>query len=167
MKEITIESKVLETAAKESYDAFVTAVMGAIKTAVDGELTLETMARLNNDQITLWAFGILHEEMMDGGYVQLFNNGYGPFLFDNPFLKILKAWGLRDLAKQLYAARKIFYDNREQLEREYSDEDFMALFEKFPQLDSLDDDFVENEEQYVAQIAYYIDEHLESFVKVI
>lgn len=166
MKEITIENSVLQTAAEESLDRFIAVVLDAIKISVGGELTAETMAQLGNDQITLWAFSILHEEMMDGGYVQLLHNGYGPFLFDNPFLKILKQWGLRDLTKQLYAARKIFFDNREQLESDCSDEEFMALFEKFPQFDSLDDDFVENEEHYVAQIAYYIDEHLDHFVHV-
>lgn len=167
MKEVTISDSALRAAASESIDAFVRVVLDAIKNAVGGELTLETMSALTNEQITLWAFSIVHEEVMDGGYVQLLHNGYGPFLFDNPFLKILKAWGLRDLVKQLYDARKLFFDNREVIERDCTDEEFMALFERFPQFDSLDDDFVEHEEEYVEALAHYIDEHLDAFVKVV
>lgn len=167
MREVTISDTALREAASEGIDAFVKVILDAIKDAAGGELTLETMSELTNEQITLWAFSIVHEEVMDGGYVQLLHNGYGEFLFNNPFLKILKSWGLRELTKQLYDARKLFFDNREDLERDCTDEEFMLLFEKYPQFDSLDDEFVENEEEYIEAIAHYIDEHIEQFVKIV
>ena len=43
----------------------------AIKDAVGGELNATTMSELNSDQITLWAYRILRDEVMDGGFVQL------------------------------------------------------------------------------------------------
>ena len=55
----------------------------------------------------------------------------------------------------------------EELTRECSDEEFMALFEQFPHYDDLDDEFVENEESYVDGVAYYVDEHLANFVTII
>lgn len=54
-----------------------------------------------------------------------------------------------------------------ELEKERSDEDFMALFEQFPQFDEFDDSFVENEEEWTAMIAHYVDEHLDNFVHVV
>jgi hypothetical protein len=42
----------------------------------------------------------------------------------------------------------------------------MALFEQFPDFDDLDDAFVENEEEWTAAIARYVDEHIGDFVKV-
>lgn len=39
------------------------------------------MSELNADQMTLVAFKAMHDEVMDGGFVQLIYNGYGPFLF--------------------------------------------------------------------------------------
>ena len=42
----------------------------------------------------------------------------------------------------------------------------MALFEQYPEFDDLDDAFVENEEEWTALIAHYVDEHLEHFVQV-
>ena len=55
--------------------------------SVGGELNAEAMSRLNADQITLLAYHILREEVMEGGFIQLIHNGYGPFIFHNPFAK--------------------------------------------------------------------------------
>jgi hypothetical protein len=43
----------------------------------------------------------------------------------------------------------------------------MALFEQFPAFDDMDDEFVENEEAWTAQIAEYIDGHLEQFAQIV
>ena len=48
--------------------------------------------------------------------------------------------------------------------RERSDEEFMAMYELYPQFDDLEDYFIENEEQITATIAYYVDEHIEEFL---
>ena len=42
----------------------------------------------------------------------------------------------------------------------------MALFERFPEFDDLDDQFVENEEEWVSAIAHYVDEHIERFAEI-
>ncbi len=147
-------------------DAFVGAFVEAIRTATGGELTAETMAELNSDQITLLAWDMLHEEVMDGGFVQLIHNGLGEFFFKNPFAKALKQWGLRDLSKLIYDAHTLWLKHREVIEKECTDEEFMALFEQFPEFDDLDDAFVENEEQWTDDIAHYIDDHLEKFATI-
>ena len=161
MKEVIVKDSRLQQAAEEGMDAFVGAFVDAIRTAIGGELTAETMAELNSDQITLLAWDMLHEEVMDGGFVQLIHNGLGEFFFKNPFAKALKQWGLRDLSKLIYDAHTLWLKHREVIEKECTDEEFMALFEQFPEFDDLDDAFVENEEQWTDDIAHYIDDHLE------
>ena len=42
----------------------------------------------------------------------------------------------------------------------------MALFEQMPEFDDYDDDFVVNEERWTAQVAYYIDEHVDRFAVI-
>ena len=106
MKEVTIKDDVLRKAANEGMDAFVSAFVHAIKEAIGGELTAETLGELNSDQITLLAWDVLHEEVMDGGFVQLIHNGYGPFIFKNPFAKAVKLWGMRELSKLVYDAHR-------------------------------------------------------------
>ena len=147
-------------------DAFVQVFVDAIRSAIGGELTAETLCELNGDQVTLLAWATLHEEVMDGGFVQLIHNGYGPFIFKNPFAKALRQWGLRDLSKLIYDAHTLWLKYREQIERDLTEDEFMALFEQLPEFDDLDDAFVESEEEWTSVIAHYVDEHVERFAEV-
>lgn len=166
MKEVTISDATLRKAAGEGMDAFVGAFVTAIKEAIGGELTGETMAELNSDQITLLAWDVLHEEVMDGGFIQLIHNGYGPFIFKNPFAKALKLWGMRELSKLIYDAHTLYAKYHEKIEKDCTDEEFMALFEQYPEFDDMDDEFVEKEEEWTSDIAHYIDENIARFALV-
>ena len=166
MTDIRIKDETLRQAAGESMDAFVGAFVKAIREAIGGELTAENMGQLTSDQITLLAWDTLHEEVMDGGFVQLIHNGYGPFMFKNPVAKALKLWGLRDLSKLIYDAHTLYTKHGTAIEKDCSDEEFMALFEQFPDFDNLDDEFIEHEEDWTAQIAAYIDQNIEKFATI-
>lgn len=163
---VTIKDSVLRQAATEGMDAFLAAVVQAVKQTAGGELTAESMQQLTADQITLWGYDILHEEVMDGGFIQLIYNGYGPFFFDNPFAKAMRLWGLNEFSKVLYKAKNLYDERKDDLTRERTDEEFMALFENNEEFDELDDYFVENEEDITAAVACYVDDHLDSFVEV-
>jgi len=168
MKQVIVKDQDLSNAALESMDAFIHVFVEAIREAIGGELTEDTMQELNADQLTLLAWDTLHEEVMDGGFIQLIHNGYGPYIFKNPFAKALnKMWGMRELSKMLYEVHTLWLQNREEIERDCTDEEFMALFERFPQFDDYDDMFVENEEEYTSQVAHYIDEHIEKFATIV
>jgi len=166
MTEVFIADATLRAAAGEGMDAFVGAFVKAIRDAIGGELNADNMGTLNSDQITLLAWATLHEEVMDGGFVQLIHNGYGPFIFKNPFAKAIKLWGLRDLSKLVYEGHTLFNKYHEEIERDCTDEEFMALFERYPEFEDLDDQFVENEEEWTALIAHYVDEHIAQFATI-
>jgi hypothetical protein len=167
MIEVKVQDVALRQAVGEGMDAFVDCFVKAIKEAIGGELTSETLPQLTSDQVTLLAWDVLHEEVMDGGFIQLIHNGYGPFIFKNPLAKALKLWGMRPLSKLIYDAHSLYVKYGAQLERDCSDEEFMALFEQYPEFDDLDDTFVEEEENWTNDIAHYIDEHIERFAEVI
>lgn len=166
MTEVFIADVTLRAAADEGMDAFVGAFVKAIRDVIGGELNADNMGTLNSDQITLLAWATLHEEVMDGGFVQLIHNGYGPFIFKNPFAKAIKLWGLRDLSKLVYEGHTLFNKYHEEIERDCTDEEFMALFERYPEFEDLDDQFVENEEEWTALIAHYVDEHIAQFATI-
>ena len=166
MIEVKVKDEALRKAAGEGLDAFVGCFVTAIHDAIGGELTAETMAQLNADQITLLAWQTLHEEVMDGGFVQLIHNGYGPFIFKNPLAKALKLWGLRDLSKLIYDAHTLYNKYGAALEKDCTEDEFMALFEQYPEFDDFDDAFVEQEEQWTSAIAHYIDEHIDHFATI-
>lgn len=164
---IKIKESDIIKAAGEGLDEFVNLFTDAILDSVNGEITVESMQTLSADQITLVAYRYLHQEVMDGGFVQLIFNGLGGFIFENPFAYVLKQWGLKDLSKMIYNVKTLYFKHREEIMvDDCTDEEFMAMFEKFPDFDDFDDEFVENEEEWTSDIATYIDEHIEKFCEV-
>lgn len=166
MIQVKVKDIALREAAMQDMDAFIKVFVDATKEAIGGELNATTMQQLNVSQLVLLAYDILHEEVMDGGFVQLIYNGYGGFIFDNPVAKVLRDWGLRDLAKLLFAVRKLYKEHGQKIQRECNDEEFMAMFEQYPEFDDYDDDFVEHEEEWNEAVARYIDEHIADFAVV-
>lgn len=166
MKEIRIKDSILAEASQQGADEFLKAVTAGIKQAAGETITKDTMESLNTGQMTLLAYDILHEEVMDGGFVQLIHNGYGAFIFLNPFAKIMKDWGISGLSKLIFKGKKLYYKYHSEIEKDCSDDEFMALFEKYPEFDEIDDEFVENEEEWTTQIALYVDEHIDDFVTI-
>ena len=167
MNAITINEPELKAAAEKGSDEFLDVFFNAIFTRYGGKIGEPMMSELNADQMTLVAFKAMHDEVMDGGFVQLIYNGYGPFLFFNPFVKIVREGGLDDLASLVNKAGRLFRKYGREIERDCTDEEFMAMFEQYPEFDELDDKFVENEEEWVAKIAYYVDEHIDRFAEVV
>lgn len=166
MKEVIVKDADLQQAAMEGMDAFLQVFVKAMYNTIGGQLTPETMGELNADQLTLLAWDTLHQEVMDGGFIQLIHNGYGPFIFKNPVAKVLRLWEMRELSKLIYEAHTLWLKHKEKIEKDCTDEEFMALFEQFPDFDDLDDQFVEYEEEWTEDIAHYVDDHLERFATI-
>ncbi|MBR1682597.1 MAG: DMP19 family protein [Bacteroidaceae bacterium] len=173
----TLSEQDIIRAASEGHDAFLALIADTVLDSIGGELNADTMSRLNGEQITLLAYRMLHDEVMDGGFIQLIHNGLGPFIFLNPFAKAMRLWGeavegdsgtaiLHDFSKLIYKGRKLFEQYGEALTQPCTDEEFMALFEQYPAFDDLDDTFVEAEEEIQMLIAHYVDEHLDQFVEI-
>lgn len=163
---IEVTDAALRQAAAEGMDAFIQVFTDAYKEAIGGELTAETMPLLTGEQHSLLAYQIFRDEVMEGGFCQLIQNGYGGYIFVNPFARVMRMWGVGDLSKLVYAARKIYDAHREDLERERTDEEFMAMYEQYEVFDELEDEFLEHEEEYTALAASYVDEHLELFAGI-
>ena len=66
MGKVIVKDSDLIKAASVGTDEFLQVFINSINDAIGGELTSESMSTLNSDQITLLAWNILHEEVMDG-----------------------------------------------------------------------------------------------------
>lgn len=166
MIEVKIQDSELAQAATQGADAFLQLIIDKTREAIGGELSAENMPQMSSKQITLIGYATLRDEVMDGGFVQLIHNGYGPFFFRNPFDAAVRDWGLGDLCRLIRRAKKQYQRHRQEIEREMTDEEFMAIYETMQAFDDLDDDFVTNEEQWSDDIAHYVDEHLEDFCTI-
>ena len=167
MKTVRISDQRLQVAAQQGMDEFLNVFVEATLDAIGGSITAENLPELSSDQVTLLAYHMLREEVMDGGFVQLIHNGYGSFFFRNPFARAIREWGLPELAALMNRVRKQYAACHEEIERDCTDEEFMALFERYPRFDDFDDEFVEKEEEWTAAVAHYVDDHIDHFAEVI
>jgi len=167
MKEVFVREPLLVAAADEGMDAFIDVFVKATYEAIGGELDAQTMPLLNADQVTLLAYVILRDEVMEGGFIQLIHDGYGAFIFKNPFTRMMRQWGIDALATLLNKAHRSYSRHHEAIEADCTDEEFMALYEQWPEFDDFDDCFVENEEEWTSAVAYYLDENMDKFAKIV
>ncbi|MGP1466174.1 MAG: DMP19 family protein [Porphyromonadaceae bacterium] len=167
MIQVEVRDIDLQEAVAKGMDEFIQVFVDAIYKSIGGELTQEMMQELNSDQITLLAYIVLREEVMNGGFVQLIHNGYGSFIFKNPFAKAVKAWGMKDLCRMVYDVHTLYAKYHDEIEKDCTDDEFMAMFEQYPEFDDYDDGFVENEELWTEDIAHYIDSNIEKFAKIV
>lgn len=165
--EITIQESQLIAAAQQGMDEFIAVFTDRYLEVIGGQLTGENMHLLNGEQISLLAYVMFRDEVMDGGFVQLIHNGYGPFIFENPFAKAMRIMGAHEFSKLIYKGRKLYEQYGAEITRECSDEEFMAMFEQYSKFDELDDAFVEMEEEVTETLARYVDEHIDLFATIL
>jgi hypothetical protein len=163
------ESDVINAASK-GMDAFLKLFTDRYSAIVGDDWTPESMGRLNSDQMTLLIYSVFCSEVMDGGFLQLIYNGYGPLVFENPFAKAMRLYDpdgvLHDFSNLIYKARRLYETNKDNIMRERTDEEFMAMFEQYEAFNDLDDAFVIMEESVTESLARYVDEHIERFAEV-
>ena len=97
----------------------------------------------------------------------MIQNGYGAYIFDNPFAKAMKQFGAVELGKLIYKAKDIYDPNKKELERETTEEEFNAMYVDFEVFDEMEEMYFEMEEQQTALIAAYVDEHIEDFAEIV
>ncbi len=128
-----------------------------------GELTADNLGKLTGEQHALLSFMIVHDEVMDGGFIQLIQNGYGGYIFDNPFAKAMRLFGMKDLSKLIYKVKEFYDIHKEALEMERSDEDFMAMYEQYEIFDEWDDIYITEEEHWSGLMEEYVRNNEEAF----
>lgn len=117
---------------------------------VGGQLTDDVMDRLSLDEHCLLAYRYLRDEVMEGGWFQLIQNGFGPYILLGPLPMLMKKeWGLKDFGQYLFDVSREYKKNKEELERDKTDEEFMASYEQFETLNEMGDDFLDEWEEVV------------------
>jgi hypothetical protein len=164
---IQLKNSQLTAAAQKGMDEFLQVFTNAYLETIGGNLTAENMSKLNGLQHTLLAHRFFQDEMRDGGFVQLIQNGYGGYIFQNPFAKAIKQFGAAELARIIYKAKEIYDPNKVELERETTEAEFNAMYVDFEAFDDLEEMYFEIEEQQTAIIAAYVDENIADFAEVV
>ena len=156
---IAITDEALRRGAEEGMDGFLKVFIDKYLEVTGGVVNAETMPLLNGYQHSLLGYHFLREEINEGGF--------GPYIFDNPFAKAMRQFGAKEFAKLIYSAKKIYDENRADLEKDRNDEEFMAMYEQYEAFDELEEQFMDMEELVTARIAEYVDNHIEEFAEIV
>ena len=164
---IEIKDAALQAGAAEGMDGFINVFTDRYLEVIGDDWTAEKMTLITGEQHSLLAYRIFRDEVMSGGFIQLIQNGYGGYIFDNPFAKVMRLWGAEEFSKLVYKAKKIYDAHKEDLQRERTDEEFMAVYEQYAAFDELEDSFFHMAEGTTEQIARYVYEHLEILANIV
>lgn len=164
---IQIQDQSLKNAIEEGMDEFLQVFIDAYLETLGGELSPEKMVLLNGSQHSLLAWHFFSTEMRDGGFVQLIQNGYGPYIFENPFAKAMRQFGCVELSKLIYKAKEIYDANKKELTRETTEEEFNAMYVDFEIFDELEERYFDMEEEQTSLLAAYVDDHIEDFAEIV
>lgn len=117
---------------------------------IGGQLTNDNMNLLSLNEHCLLAYRYLRDEVMDGGFIQLIQNGYGPYVLLGPFPMLMKKeWGQKQFGQFLFDVAREYKAHRSELEADKSDDDFMAQYEQFEALNDYGDDYLDEYEETV------------------
>lgn len=117
---------------------------------IGGQLTEKNMDMLTLNEHILLSYRYLRDEVMDGGFIQLIQNGYGPYVLLGPLPMLLKKeLGLKRFGQFLYDVQHEYKTNREALEADKTEDEFMAQYEQFETLNDYGDDYLEDYEEEV------------------
>ena len=164
---IQIQDQSLKNAIEGGMDEFLQVFIDAYLETLGGELSPEKMSLLNGSQHSLLAWHFFSTEMRDGGFVQLIQNGYGPYIFENPFAKAMRQFGCVELSKLIYKAKEIYDANKKELTHETTEEEFNAMYVDFEIFDELEERYFDMEEEQTSLLAAYVDEHIQDFAEIV
>ncbi len=146
-------------------DEFIINITDCYLQHIGGNLTADKMDMLNTDQHTLLAYRWMMEEVMEGGFIQLITNGYAGYVLEGPFAFVLKKmWGMKELAQLVFDVKREYHLHKEELERDMTDEEFMALYEQLETLNEMGDTFLDDyQEQTTPAVRDYVMKNAEKF----
>ena len=162
-----ITQEELDAAWNASPLNYIEAITDAYLNTLDGQLTEYNMDVLTPNQHTLLAYRYILDEVMEGGFIQLIQNGYGPYVLDGPFAMMMKKhWELVDFGKFMYEVKKEYHLHKAELEADLNEEQFMALYEQQEKMNELGDEFLDKYQEIVTpSIADYVRKNEEKFVR--
>ena len=122
-------------------------------TRIDGQLNESNMDMLSLNEHCLLAYRYLRDEVMEGGFIQLIQNGYGPYVLLGPFPMLLKKeWGMKQFGQFLFDVAREYKAHREELEADKTEEEFMAQYEQFEALNEYGDEYLDDYEEEVTPL---------------
>ncbi len=125
----------------------------------------ELMDELTDEQQLMLTYDYVKMQVMQGGFIQLIQNGYVGLLPDMP--DWLYALNINDMAGVIDDALNVFVLNRELLTKTTTVEEFALLYAELKEFEAIDDRFMELNEPTIVAMVNNALVHPENFVTLI
>jgi hypothetical protein len=120
---------------------------------------------LSEGQQLLLSYEYVQNQVLQGGFIQLIQNGYIGLLPDLP--EWLQRVDAHAMAKVIDDVLKVYVLNREILDKKTTVEEFAQLYNEFQEFEMLDDEFMHHNEATLGLIIKYALSHLNEFVTLV
>jgi hypothetical protein len=161
-----INKKDIENAKDDAWD-FIYIFLDKYFEIINNSKDKEIMNEFNEYQHTLMAYMYLDSEVCNGGFIQLIQNGYGGYIFNNPFSEYIKSWGAKKVAGIVDRAKVIYDKYKKELEEEKSMEEFSEVYKKITEFEPLESEYYKINDSETEKIKEYVENHLNNFAKII
>ena len=119
---------------------------------------------LSEGQQLLLSYDYVRNQVRQGGFIQLIQNGYIPLLPAMP--ETLLAMRAPEMAKLIDDVLRVYVLNHEALGADTTPEQFAKLYDEFKEFEALDERFTELDEDTITAIVHYAKDHLEEFINL-
>jgi len=127
--------------------------------------TFDFYDELSTGQQLLLSYEYVQNQVLQGGFIQLIQNGYIGLLPDLP--EWLEKVAAKPMAKVIDDVLKVYVLNREALDKKTSVEEFALLYKEFQEFEQLDDEFLQHNEATLGLIINYAINNLAEFCTLI
>jgi hypothetical protein len=116
---------------------------------------------LSEGQQLLLSYDYVRTQVMQGGFIQLIQNGYIGLLPDIPgWLYKINA---PEMAKTVDDVLKVYVLNRELLDKKTTVEEFALLYQELKEFEEIDERFARLDEDTIAKMMEYAKTHIDEF----
>lgn len=119
---------------------------------------------LSEGQQMLICYDYLQNHILQGGFIQLIQNGYVNMLVPMP--QWLTTAGAEGMAILIDDALKLYVTHQEVLDKETSVEEFTKLYDKLPEFKPLDERFAQLHETTIQKMLLFATHHIDEFVEI-
>jgi len=152
--------------AATSDEDYLYALVEAYEQLANPGIPLAKLNSFTNEAAVLLLFSTLKGQVENGGFIQLIQNGYGPALFDSPFIRDIGNWGATQLAELAGQAKSIYLAHKEYLERPRDIPEFSAMYKEFQAFEPLENHFYSIIDSQTASVRAYVEQHLAQLARL-
>ena len=141
----------------------------------------EIMPKLNSSQQTFLTFCLMDGCMRCAGshsnpanpaenwsiksdFLQAIYDGYGEYIFEKPFSRIIKTWGAKEISRIIENAKSIYEKHKDRIKKVKTEKELFYLCSEITDFETLDGEYMMVSLEETKKIKEYIEDNISKFL---